>query len=147
MPAGILAALTTGESLPTLCTAPHPDRLPGGWAGDYLRDPSGTLLALLHHLSEWVVSSGPILGPVLAAGVGALVGVRWRWARRCHARLLNRARIITVLAPPTVDPAGGIALWSNLVGLLRPAWRRWLSGQPHLVWEYVFSETGVGIRL
>ena len=52
-----------------------------------------------------------------------------------------------MLAPPTVDPAGGQALWSNLVGLLRPAWRRWFTGQPHVACEYVFSEAGVAIRL
>jgi hypothetical protein len=147
MLAGTLAARTIGDSPPTLSAALRPDGRPGGWFGDYLRDPGGTLLALLRHLQEWAISWGPVLGPVLAVGVGALVGVRWWWARRCHARLLTHARIITMLAPPTIDPAGGIALWSHLVGLLRPAWRRALSGQPHLAWEYVFSETGIGIRM
>ena len=42
-----------------------------------------------------------------------------------------------IFPPPQADPAGGAALWANLVGLLRPAWRRWLAGQPHLAWEYV----------
>jgi hypothetical protein len=54
---------------------------------------------------------------------------------------------VTVLAPPNVDPAGGAALWSNLVGLLRPAWRRRFTGQPHVACEYTFSEAGVAIRL
>jgi hypothetical protein len=117
-----------------------------GWLGGYLRDPGGTLLALLGHLRDWAITWGPVLAPVLAFGIaGFAMGRRW-WARRCHARLIADARQITVLAPPTADPAGGQALWSNLVGLLRPAWRRWLVGQPHVACEYVFSEAGVAIR-
>ena len=61
--------------------------------------------------------------------------------------MVANARQVTILATPAVDPAGGAALWSNLVGLLRPAWRRWLTGQPHIACEYVFSEAGVAIRL
>ncbi|WP_300015897.1 DUF87 domain-containing protein [Pseudonocardia sp.] len=70
-----------------------------------------------------------------------------RFTRRRDDRLLAGARQVTVLAPPSVDPAGGEALWANLVGLLRPAWRRTLGGQPHLACEYVFTSTGVTIRL
>ncbi|MGH9060581.1 MAG: type VI secretion protein, partial [Acidimicrobiales bacterium] len=143
MPAVILAARITGDSPHNLPAA----RYPGGWVGDYLRDPGGALLAVLHHLSQWTLTWWPILAPLLAVGVGVLVVARWWWARRCHAQLLPHARMVTVLAPPSVDPAGGQALWSNLVGLLRPAWRRWLSGQPHVACEYVFSEAGVSIRL
>ncbi|MCP2243297.1 helicase HerA domain-containing protein [Lentzea aerocolonigenes] len=121
--------------------------LTDGWVGDYLRDPGGALLRLLGHLRKCAVSWGPIVAPVLAASVVGVVSGRRRWARRCHARLVADARQVTVLAPPTVDPAGGEALWSNLVGLLRPAWRRWFTGQPHVACEYVFSEAGVAIRL
>ncbi|MEV7908077.1 Tn3 family transposase, partial [Streptomyces anulatus] len=42
---------------------------------------------------------------------------------------------------------GAEALWGNLVGLLRPAWKRLLFGQSHLVFEYVFGSGGVNIRL
>src|SRR5437763_7000644 len=117
------------------------------WLGDYLRDPGGALLALLDQLRELALEVGPIALPGLAALTAAvLAGRRW-WARRCHEQLAADARQVTVLAPPTVDPAGGAALWSNLVGLLRPAWRRALTGQPHVACEYVFSEAGVAIRL
>lgn len=118
-----------------------------GWLGDYLRDPGGTALALLERLRDWVITWGPIAAPLLVLGVAGVVVARRWWARRCHARLVADARQITVLAPPTVDPAGGQALWSNLVGLLRPAWRRWFTGQPHVACEYQFSEHGVAIRL
>jgi len=123
-----------------------------GWFGDYLRDPGGTVGALVAWLRDWAITWGPLLAPTLGAVVGGFVlGRRW-WLRRCHQRLVagarnSGARLVTVLAPPSVDPAGGVALWSNLVGLLRPAWRRWLTGQPHVGVEYVFSETGVAIGL
>ncbi|XVS68279.1 type IV secretory system conjugative DNA transfer family protein [Actinosynnema sp. CA-299493] len=114
---------------------------------DYLRDPGGAVLALLERLRDLALGWGPIVAPVLAVLVTVIVtGRRW-WARRCHELLLADARLVTVLAPPQVDPAGGAALWSNLVGLLRPGWRRAFTGQPHIVCEYVFSEAGVAIRL
>jgi hypothetical protein len=121
--------------------------LSDGWLGDYLRDPSGAVLTVLGRLREWVIIWGPYAAPVFAVVIASvMIGRHW-WARRCHARLHLDARQITVLAPPAVDPAGGEALWANLVGLLRPAWRRWFTGQPHVACEYVFSEAGVAIRL
>ena len=114
---------------------------------DYLRDPWGVVQAVLAHLREWASKWGLLVGLAVASTVGALVLVRWWWQRRCQARWHTTARAITVLAPPTVDPAGALALWSNLVGLLRPAWARGITGQPHLTWEYAFSSQGVRIQL
>jgi ABC-type oligopeptide transport system ATPase subunit len=145
---GIPAALTVPHrSAAPADTGLRPTGLTGGWLGDYLRDPGGALLALLAHLWDWAYTWGPIVAPVVAVAVAGFVVGRRRWARRCHARLAADARQVTVLAPPMVDPAGGAALWSNLVGLLRPAWRRAFTGQPHVACEYVFSEAGVAIRL
>lgn len=116
------------------------------WIGDYLRDPGGTTATLLAALREWALVWGPVVVPVLAVTVAGVVVARRWWRRRRHAALQADARRITVLAPPTVDPAGGAAVWSNLVGLLRPAWRRLWSGQPHLAMEYVFGEHGVTVQ-
>ena len=151
MPAWTPAALIHGDASTPPATGSHRTGLADGWLGEYLRDPGGALLALLGHLRDWSASSGPVVTPVLAVGIAGFVGGRRWWRRRCHARLVagaknSGARQVTVLAPPTVDPAGGTALWSNLVGLLRPAWRRWFTGQPHVACEYMFSETGVAIR-
>ncbi|MFD1046222.1 hypothetical protein ACFQ1S_11960 [Kibdelosporangium lantanae] len=91
-----------------------------GWLETYLRDPAGALFAVLAEVREWVVNSGPLVFPIIVTIFAVLViGRRW-WLRRCHAQLTADARQITVLAPPIVDPAGGEALWANLVGLLRP---------------------------
>ncbi|SFB53387.1 TraM recognition site of TraD and TraG [Amycolatopsis marina] len=116
------------------------------WVGDYLRDPSGTGLTLLAALRGWALVCGPVAVPTLAVVLAGAFVVRGWWRRRRHAVLQVDARRITVLAPPTVDPAGAAAVWSNLVGLLRPAWRRWWAGQPHLAMEYVFGEHGVTVQ-
>ncbi|WP_116051496.1 type IV secretory system conjugative DNA transfer family protein [Amycolatopsis palatopharyngis] len=116
------------------------------WVGDYLRDPGGTGLTLLATLCDWAVIWGPVAVPTMAVVLAAGAVVRRWWRARRHAVLQVDARRITVLAPPTVDPAGAAAVWSNLVGLLRPAWRRWWAGQPHLAMEYVFGEHGVTVQ-
>ncbi|MBA8926911.1 ABC-type oligopeptide transport system ATPase subunit [Kutzneria viridogrisea] len=121
--------------------------LSGGWLGQYLRDPLGTLLAVVVPIGQWLAVWWPTVSVFVVFSVLVVLSER-RWlAGRRHAALVADARQITVLAPPTVDPAGGAALWSNLVGLLRPAWRRALAGQPHVACEYGFSEAGVTIRL
>ena len=57
------------------------------------------------------------------------------------------ARLVRVLTPPEVDPQGAATLWTNLVALLRPAWRRVLGGQPHLGFELTASDGGLTIAL
>ncbi|MBB5891936.1 helicase HerA domain-containing protein [Kutzneria kofuensis] len=115
--------------------------------GDYLRDPLGAFQNVLAHLRDLALTWGPVVGPVLAVAVAAAVIARRRWRRRYHQRLMTDARLVTVLAPPTVDPTGAITVWSNLVGLLRPGWLRRFGGQPHLAFELTFTDDGVQIRL
>ncbi|SEF27344.1 TraM recognition site of TraD and TraG [Amycolatopsis pretoriensis] len=116
-------------------------------AGDYLRDPLGAFQTVLAHLRDLVFTWGPIASPALAVATTAVVIARRRWRRRYHGSLVSDARLVTVLAPPTVDPSGAITVWSNLVGLLRPGWRRRFGGQPHLAFELTFTDDGVQIRL
>jgi energy-coupling factor transporter ATP-binding protein EcfA2 len=84
----------------------------------------------------------PVLGAALTVAV-ALAVVR----RRQAARMAEGARFVRILAPPEVDPEGAATLWSNLVALLRPAWRRLLGGQPHLGFEVTSGPHGLRIGL
>ncbi|RAS58970.1 type IV secretion system coupling TraD/TrwB family protein [Lentzea atacamensis] len=117
------------------------------WIDDYLTDPGSGLGGFISSAQDWVITSGPELAPAAAVGAGVALAGRRAWRRRCHKRLAAEARMVTVLVPPQPDPTGGAALWSHLVGLLRPAWHRLLTGQPHLAFEFTFSQAGVGIRL
>ncbi|KLL09884.1 TraM recognition domain-containing protein, partial [Protofrankia coriariae] len=113
----------------------------------YLTDPWSSV----HHLAEqaqaWVLTWGPVAGPLLAVTATGLLTLRRRMRRHYQQRLRTNARCVTVLAPPTVDPAGATALWANLLGLLRPTWKRRLLGGPHLAWEYLFTSEGVRIQI
>jgi hypothetical protein len=135
-----------GAARPSGSPSPVPSA-PSGPLQHYLRDPGGTLHAVLDHLRAWVSGPGLIVGPVLLLVLVAVVVARSWWRRRCQQALAADARLVTILPAPTVDPAGAIALWSNLVGLLRPAWRRRVTGQPHVGFEYHFTSDGVQVQL
>jgi hypothetical protein len=119
----------------------------GGLLGEFLADPTGMFRTVLDTALDAATTWGPIAGPMLAMGATATVVGRRMWWARTQARMADGARLITVLAPPAVDPNGATTLFANLVGLLRPGWTRRVHGQPHLVWEYTFSQHGIGIQL
>jgi hypothetical protein len=113
----------------------------------YLRDFGGAVHAVLNHARAWLTGPGLVLGPVLlVAALAMILGWR-RWSRRCQDQLRHGARLVTIVPPPQVDPTGAAALWANLVGLLRPAWRRRLTGQPHVAFEYRFSGDRASIQV
>ncbi|MET8759862.1 type IV secretion system DNA-binding domain-containing protein [Lentzea sp. NPDC004782] len=118
----------------------------GSPVGDYLRDPLGVFRNALAYLRDLATAWGPIVGPIIALAVAAAAIARRQWRLRYHDKLAADARVITVLAPPTVDPSGALTVWSNLVGLLRPGWLRRFSGQPHLGFELTFTDDGLQIR-
>jgi hypothetical protein len=93
----------------------------------YLMHPGAGTARLLHRLDA-LAHLGPTVGPALAAASLAVAS--------------GVARLVRVLAPPEVDAEGAATLWSNLVALLRPAWRRVLAGQPHIGFELT-ARTGV----
>ena len=113
----------------------------------YLRDPARAVHTLLVGLGHAMVMWGPIAGPLLAVVVAGLFAARAWWRSRCRRTLAAGARLVEILPPPAADPNGAAALWSNLVGVLRPAWRRRLTGQPHLAWEYAFDRETIRIRI
>ncbi|MFB4308407.1 type IV secretory system conjugative DNA transfer family protein [Actinomadura sp. GTD37] len=67
-----------------------------------------------------------------------------RWQRQRFAR---DARLITVSVPPQVDPASAPAWWAHQTGLLAPAWKRWIFGQPYVAFEYIASAAGVRVQI
>ncbi|MER5302813.1 DUF87 domain-containing protein [Streptomyces lasiicapitis] len=113
----------------------------------YLRDPQGAVEWVIDRATELLGTWWPLLlGSLLLITVLA-AGARLGWRRRCHRLLARDARIIEIRPSPTTDPTGAVALWANLVGLLRPAWRRLLTGQPHLAWEYVFERDTIRLQM
>ncbi|MGW4958212.1 type IV secretory system conjugative DNA transfer family protein [Nonomuraea sp. NPDC004186] len=110
---------------------------------DLLKDPD----AVLDQALGWLATYGwRIVASLFAVELVAVLlracGVYLR-----HHRLVRGARCIEILAPPVANMPGAEALWGNLVGLLRPSWKRLLFGQPHLAFEYTFSTAGVKIGL
>jgi hypothetical protein len=109
----------------------------------FLEDPWAVLRQVADSLIvglRWVAAAAA----VILAVAGALAA--WRaWSDR---RLRSSARRIRILPPPGVAGAPGAEmLWMSLHSLLRPWWRRLLSGQPYLAWEIVArpEEVEVGI--
>ncbi|MBD2895607.1 hypothetical protein amrb99_45460 [Actinomadura sp. RB99] len=103
-------------------------------------DQAGQIPALVAHY-------GP--ATAFAAGsatvaVQAMSALVRRWQNR---RFGHDARLITVSVPPQVDPASAPAWWAHQAGLLAPAWKRWLFGQPHLAFEYVADASGVHFQI
>ncbi|MEW9532821.1 type IV secretory system conjugative DNA transfer family protein [Microbispora sp. NPDC049125] len=110
---------------------------------DLITDPS----ALLDLAYAWLsVHAWHLIALVVCLELGTLL-LGQALLRLRHRPLVRNARCVEILAPPVADMPGAEALWRNLIGLLRPAWKRVLFGQPHLVFEYVFSSGGVSIRL
>lgn len=144
----MLPDLPPHATKPTTPATPSPSpSLPSSPLTNYLRDPWAALRGAGHGLTAWLAAWGPVAAPALLVLAAGIVAGR-RWWRRCRGDLLaDGARVVTVVPPPTVDPAGAAVLWANLVGLLRPAWRRAVAGQPHLALEYVFDPDGMRIQL
>ncbi|QFY12929.1 type IV secretion system DNA-binding domain-containing protein [Nonomuraea phyllanthi] len=107
---------------------------------EFLRELPARLLDLASH-HGWRLATGVLATVSVLALARHLIS----WIR--HSALVPGARLITISCPPDSDQHGAQVLWSQLIGLLRPAWKRHLAGQPHLVWEYAGSASGVRIRL
>ena len=140
---------TVPVTVPTVpATQPPPaPHLPSGPLARYLAHPGPTTARLLHHVAHVLAQVAVTAGPV-ALGVGVAALVALSAARAAQGRRMARgARLVEVLSPPVVDPEGAATLWTNLVALLRPAWRRVIFGQPHLGFELVASDAGLTISI
>ncbi|MFG1705431.1 type IV secretory system conjugative DNA transfer family protein [Nonomuraea sp. M3C6] len=110
---------------------------------DLLQDPDAVLTWVL----DWLAAHVWQLIAVLFGAEVLAVLVRACAIRLRHRSLVRGARCVEILAPPVANMPGAEALWNNLIGLLRPSWKRLVFGQPHLAFEYVFGVGGVRISL
>jgi hypothetical protein len=120
---------------------------PSGPLARYLTHPGAETARLIHHLELVLAPVALTVGPGVL-GVVVLGALALHVTRRHQARRLAQgAHLVRILAPPDVDPYGATTLWTNLVALLRPAWRRLLGGQPHLGFEVTASDGGLAVAL
>lgn len=112
-----------------------------------LLNPSGYSRHLLRAALHIMMTTG--LSACLPATLAAVIALAVRSVilRRRHARVALHARQVVILAPPVASPDGALVLWTHLTGLLRSPWRRLISGQPHLAFEYLWTDAGAQISM
>ncbi|MFE3452468.1 ATP-binding protein [Nonomuraea sp. NPDC059194] len=110
---------------------------------DWLDDPD----AVLDELAAWLLRHAWELGAIAISATILFILVRAAVVRLRQSYLTRSSRCVEILPPPVANLPGAEALWGNLIGLLRPAWKRLLLGQPHLAFEYLFGVNGIRIRL
>lgn len=96
---------------------------------------------------HWLGVHAPLIVPCVAGTVASGYALSLRVRRWREQRLTQGARCVEILAPPSVTPRGGEVLWAQLAGLLRPWWVRLTSGQPHLAFEFLWTPTGLSLRM
>ena len=105
----------------------------------FLSNPGGYLGQMADSAISFAMAWWPVEVPLLVAMICTATGTRLRLRARHRRLMCDGARFIDVQVPPAVEPGAGEAFWANLHALLRPAWRRFLDGQPHLVFEYTWT--------
>src|SRR4029453_2284204 len=118
----------TGNIGDTLALPPTP--LPPA-----LPPPSRWLLDAFTAAAHWCTAR-PWIGIVAAAAVAAASTAHTVAADQRHRRLSRSARLITVIPPPQVDPAGAATFWGTLGEVLHPTQRRGRHGGSHAAGEY-----------
>ena len=119
---------------------PPPPR-PSRTVEHFLFEPDWPVKAAGRFAGHLLAGGTQMLLPAVLCVLAAIVGVLL--VRVVHRRGFAReARLVRIGVPPEVQELGGQLLWGALHDLLRPSWRRWLLGQPHLSWEVAASEAG-----
>ena len=106
--------------------------------GRFLLDPAGTIA----RLADSVLPNrtvGMAVGVGVVAATIAMVVLRRRWTS------VARARFVGILPPAEVSTDAALSFWANLHDLLRPRWRRLLTGQPHVGFEYLWRDGALRI--
>jgi energy-coupling factor transporter ATP-binding protein EcfA2 len=127
---------------------PHPARTPGDSPlGRLAQDPLGTLTRWGHLAAHLLLSHLPLSITAAVLAITLAVAIRRALGRWRHNRLTCGARVVQVRVPPQVDACAAAVFWANLIGLLRPRWRRWALGQPHVAFEYAWDGPELHIQL
>ncbi|WP_436847272.1 type IV secretory system conjugative DNA transfer family protein [Streptomyces buecherae] len=127
--------------------ASHAATEPGGPLVDFLTRPSSLWATISTEGLGWLGSYAPILAPCALGAAASGHALRRGLHRWREQRIAEGARCVEVLAPPSVAPRGAEVLWAQLAGLLRPWWRRLITGQPHLSFEFLWTPTGLSLRI
>ena len=112
----------------------------------FLLDPFGVARDALRTVKEFALDR--IVWIALGVGIAIVLIVTWRlllaWRSR---RVREGARRVRVLPPPEVDPQQARLLWMSLHALLRPWWKRFVFGQPHVGFEIVGRPEEIDVAL
>ncbi|GAB3971388.1 hypothetical protein GCM10029978_046480 [Actinoallomurus acanthiterrae] len=115
--------------------------------GRLLTDPLGTLTRWWQQTSHLLITHLPIAIVVTVVVVTLITAARVLLGRWRHRNLTDGAQLVQIRVPPQVDASAAATFWANLIGLLRPRWRRWASGQPHIAFEYRWDGPQLHIQL
>ncbi|MGH2725093.1 MAG: type IV secretory system conjugative DNA transfer family protein [Actinomycetota bacterium] len=106
------------------------------WLEELLFHPGRFIRRFLHVVLDFLSDLTPLAVALLALAVLTLIlRLGWLWWR--ERRLAAGARRLRIRPPPEVDPERAEVLWMGFHSLLRPWWRRVVSGQPRVAWEVV----------
>ncbi|WP_370368004.1 type IV secretory system conjugative DNA transfer family protein [Catenulispora sp. GP43] len=113
----------------------------------FLIDPNAFVAHAWNGLVSLLTTWWPVTVPSLVAVSGLVSGTRLLQRARHRRLMADGARLVSVQLPPQVGTDGAAKFWSHLHAVLRPRWRRLLDGQPHLAFEYCFTEHGAEIGI
>ncbi|MBS2545522.1 DUF87 domain-containing protein [Catenulispora sp. NL8] len=139
----MLTLLRTAEEA-TAATTPSPQP---GLLIRLLEDPYAVLSGFAGGLPYSALGNWAFDASGSIAVLGAVAGMRLVLRARQHRLLADGARLIEIQMPPAVAADSAAAFWSHLHALLRPAWRRMVDGQPHLVFEFCFDVSGARVGI
>ncbi|WP_194925824.1 type IV secretory system conjugative DNA transfer family protein [Catenulispora pinisilvae] len=121
--------------------------VPHGPLVTFLTDPNVFVTHMWNGLASLFTADWPVAAPSAVAVSGLLSGTRLVLRARHRRLMATGARLVSVQLPPQVGADSAAKFWSHLHAVLRPRWRRLLDGQPHLAFEYCFTEHGTTIGI
>ncbi len=116
-------------------TAPPTPPIPRGPLARFLLHPTLTLHHLAHWLGQAAITFAEHYLPMVLGAVVVATTARFLLARWQSRRGATSSTYLEILPPPTVDPRGAEAFWSNVHPLLKPAWRSPVRGRPQVAFE------------